>query len=236
MSKVRKFDAGGDISGALLGSIGTGVSMYQTGKNLLEPYNLDFGYNDPYASIGSGLYGSTNQIRSEYDALRRSSNNRLNANDYRLNSQQRMTGITSMGMQGASLGATIGSAIAPGLGTAIGAGVGLLGGAVTGGILADEGERNMEQRVKDYNESLAIKEEQARNRLNASVDILQDRLFRESSAHAVAEGGHIERKKQSLQEFADRVLGAKKANEVTHSAGIVRSHCKGGTMVRIKVK
>lgn len=173
-------------------------------------------------------YNSFDQIANDYSNVEVSVPD-LSFDTIRGGSTAERVGNTlSSTLSGASAGMTIGGPI----GAAVGAATGLVSG-IGSWIVGDNRARRMQGILQNqYDTAKAI----SRMNLQTSTDNLKDRQYRFNYANRAAEGGKIEKKEMSVKEFADMVLKAQRANTITHSSGIVRKHCNGGTMIRIKVK
>lgn len=164
----------------------------------------------------NGEYGQLNSLQPnlDYDAIRGGS------------TMERLGNTLSSTFTGAVTGAQVGGPWGAVAGAAVGLGAGI-GGWLMGDAKAEDELTRL--RTERY-----IAQDKALQNLNARMENLADYNFRNTVPRVRAEGGKIERKKTSITEFANSVLGKQKYNDTTRSAGIVRQHCKGGTMIRIK--
>lgn len=195
--------------------------------NNLSPY-----YNDieQLGAIGSGNYSSFDQINDE-----------MNAGDfdrrYTYNDVRRMTGgqeALSLGtstLSGATYGAAAGSIFGP-VGTAIGTGIGTIAGFVPSYFSMKEAQRQAGIRRDTLNLQSQAAGQSAINNANAGYENLEDSNNRLKALRPMAKGGQMPKRQMTMKEFANVVLGSK--NNSSHSVGIVRQHCDGGTMIRIK--
>ena len=196
-----------------------------------------------YASIGDTTVYQ-DRINSLYDIGTANYNNfdQL-ANDY--NNAVLTTQIDKDAIRGMTTGqkwGAIGSSALTGAstGAAIGGPWGAAAGAAIGGLAAGfgilEGNRKAEMEYATLQNSAQRAASMARLNLDAAHDRVADMNFRTSVANVAARGGKVERKQQTITEFADKVLRAQRENDRTHSAGLMHRKCKGGTMVRIKTR
>lgn len=129
-------------------------------------------------------------------------------------------------------GATTGFQLGGPWGAAIGAGVGLLAGAGSWAM----GDYNA--KLSEINTGKA--ERVARNDAavinNTLTQNYQNKSFADKVYNSSSDGGAIVRKKETIQDFAAKILKRSQNNDVTKSSGLIRKHCKGGTMIRIKTK
>lgn len=214
--------AGGVTAG--LGSLGQIAGIATGLADIDETPLYDYQLNQ-LDSVGTHNYNSYNQISTAYNNLGYLQPD-LDYDKIRGGSTgQRVAGLGSAALSGASAGLTIGGP----WGALIGAGVGLIGagaGWVKGNIDAD-------RKYRDYTSDSRIAQINATENLGVQSNKIADYQFRAGISNRAESGGQIERKEQSLQEFADRVL-RNKPTAATHKSGIIRQHCKGGTMIRIK--
>lgn len=168
-----------------------------------------------------GLFGY-----SSYDQLQRDYNDTnfnvpISYKDIRgMSGGEKAGAIGSSTLSGAMTGLQIGGPWGALIGGVIGAGAGI------GGVIA--GDRKA-QAQKDFLENQAtIASDTALANMGAASDYLGEKGARWREAHMVAKGGPIRR--QSLQEFADRVLGTKTERQPI----IKKTYCKGGLKISIK--
>lgn len=143
------------------------------------------------------------------------------------NDGQLAMGVGSAMLKGASAGAAFGP-----WGILAGGAIGL--GAGLAGVFTGNAKAKREQQWLQDNAIMA--EHSATENLNAGHEQLRDYQFRSGISNRADWGGPIERRNQSIKEYADRVLHNKpkqiSAEGKMHN--IKRSHCNGGTMIRIK--
>jgi len=199
----------------------------------------------PYLSSGNYYntdVSSMDQYYAEQERLNKLAARRLNADDFVPDEDEYWGNALTIGGAGASLGSSIGGAI----GTAVGGPVGTaLGGAIGGGVgfLAGAGagvwktavdERNIRSDVALNNAVSKMYADDANRRLGYMPDIIQNSVFRTSEAHAVADGGQIERKQISLKEFENMITNRKPVSPYSESNRVVRTYCKGGVKISFK--
>ena len=179
-------------------------------------------------SIGKSGYGSFDDIQQDYaqlgqlnnsldysyDTVRGKSTGELVGDVFSTTAQGAMTGLTVGGPWGALAGAVVG----------LGAG---LGGVFTGNAKARMASSLGQA---EANRTTAI----AQQNISKSADNLRDSTFDNAFANRASQGGQLQRKTLNIKEFSEMVLNRQRQADRTHSLGIVRQHCKGGTMIRIK--
>lgn len=221
----QKFNAA--ASGAVAG-LGAASQIYSTANDLAQIADTTQYQNmiSDMDYIGRGTYNNVGQIASEYE---RTSTPSFEYDDIRgASGLQRAGQIGSSALAGASAGMTIGGPWGAAIGGAIGLGAGLIGNFT--------GNRKARTETAFLNNQAELATATANQNLSAGHENLRRYQFRNATSHIVADGGKIERKQESLKQFADRVMRQRRNNDITHSSGIVRQRCKGGTMIRIKVK
>lgn len=140
--------------------------------------------------------------------------------------KERVGNVLSSTVTGATTGAQIGGPWGALAGGVIGLGSGI------GGWISGDMNAQLEQQSLRTDNMLA--KNIANTNLSAASEGLADYTFRSGVVNRANAGGHIRRKQETVKEFADRIFGNQRQSDITHSAKIVRQHCKGGTMVRIK--
>lgn len=193
--------------------------------NDTTPYYNRYGMLNAIAGDG---YTNPDQIHEDYRSI-----NNLSRKNYDFDDINGKTTWQKLGNVGSSVlsGATAGLTIGGPWGAAIGAGVGLLAGAGSW-ALGDYRAKLQENNLASVGR---VKAADAAKQANRSYENWNANNYNFRYGHSLSEGGKIDRKNLTIKEFADRVLNNSKTG-TTHSAGIMRSHCKGGTMIRIKVK
>lgn len=218
---------------ALVGAAMTGLTGIAQLLGNASQY-ADIGDTSSYQSrigsiydIGTANYNNFDQLANDYNEAQNSIS--FDKDEIRgMNAGQKWGALGSSVLSGASTGAAIGGpwgALAGGL---VGAGTAAYG------ILSGNKRAETEYAILDNNAKQAASA--ARLNLDAAHDRVSDMNFRTSVSNFAKRGGQIERKQQTLAEFADRVLKAQHTSDRTHSAGIVHKKCNGGTMVRIKTR
>ena len=205
------------------------TNIYSTADNLSSIANTSQYYNaiSGIGTIGRGDYGSYEQLASEYGRLGSQPN--LDYDEIRgLNDWQKAGNVASSTLSGISAGATVGGPWGAAIGGVVGLGAGVYG-WLTGDEKAKIEKNHLQKRA-------LLATDAANQNLDAAGERLSQYNFRSGVSHVVADGGKIDRRQMSVKEFADAVLNKKRVNSVTHSSGLIRKHCKGGTMIRIKVK
>lgn len=176
--------------------------------------------------IGTEQYADYGDMLQDYDRL----NGLQTRYDYRdirgKNDGQIGMGIGNSVLQGFYAGASTGNPYAMAAGAVIGLGAGIMG-AYAGNDKAKLEKLRLQNGAK-------MAQETATMNMQAANENLVDYKFRSGVSNRADWGGKIERRNQSIRQFADRVLHNQKSNDITRSAGIQRRHGDGGTIIRIK--
>lgn len=214
--------AGGITSG--LGALGQIAGIATSLADIEDTPLYDYQINQ-LKSVGQYNYNSYDQIANAYNNLGYFQPD-IDYDKIRGGSTgQRIAGLGSAALSGASAGLTIGGP----WGALIGAGVGLIGagaGWIKGSIDAD-------RKYRDYTSDSRIAQINATENLGVQSNKIADYQFRAGISNRAESGGQIERRSQTLLEFSNSVLRNKPSSS-GQSSGIIRKHCKGGTMIRIK--
>lgn len=209
---------------SVLGGITGLVENYDRGASIQDTEGLENQIQE-YGNIGRGTYNDYDQLASDFGQLDLTPD--IDEDEIRgLTTGQKWGTIGSGVATGAAAGAAFG-----GIGAAVGAGIG----AITSGLSILAGDEEA-RKQKEYLENLkSVASQKATINLGLAHEDIRERRNREGIYNLSAQGGKI-RRMSSLQEFADTVLNSSSKNDVSHSARIVRSKCKGGTMIRVKVR
>ena len=213
-----------DKVGATIGGIS---SLADTYMNLSEIADTSGYWNDInyVKNVGRSNYTDFDRLSQDY-ARMADMQQSFDYKDIRGKSDAELVGgVGSSILQGASAGAAYGP-----YGAAAGAVIGL--GAGLAGVFSGNAKARKEQQWLEDNTIMA--EHSATANLNAGQEQLREYQFRSGVTNRAAWGGGIERKTQSIRQFADKALHGKprRASEVRHE--IKRLHKDGGTMIRIK--
>ncbi len=213
----------GTIAGGLGGIISNTINM----AGIADTTQMDNTIAS-MADVGSSGYGSFDDISQDATRMSQLDNSLdLSYDAIRGKSDAELAGgVLSNAASGALAGLQVGGPWGALAGGVIGLGSGIAG-ALTGNAAA---------RTKQATAALDRKEATLRGRENiaSSSDALRDRSFRNAYANRAARGGQLERKTINIREFAYTVLDRQRKADRTHSSGLVRRHCNGGTMIRIK--
>lgn len=192
-------------------------AINNTGNQLLDIQEI--------GNFGERNYNNYDQLQSEYESLQ-SYQPDLSFDTIRgSNEGDRLKGILGSAAAGASAGSFAGP-----YGILAG---GAIGGAV--GLVSNEMGNHKARIEKDFlGVQNDIANRQAKIGLNYNTDNLSDLQSRSAMVHRAEKGGQIQRKPISAKEFADAVLNKQRKSDTTKSSNVVRQHCKGGTMIRIK--
>ena len=182
---------------------------------------------DQMMRSGNYNYGSYTQLNN--DLMNQPQVNPVSYQDIRgMNNLQKAGSIFSSAMSGAAAGAQIGG-IGGGL---AGLGIGVLGGIA--GVL----DGNAKARAKEsYYTSKAAQANAISNaNFNAAHERIADTENRYKMARVVDRGGQIERKRESIQDFASRVMRSP-GNQIRRNSGdMIRTYEEGGVRIKIRRK
>ena len=177
-------------------------------------------------NIGSDQYSSYEDALQDYERLYDVQPD-LSWNAIRGGSWgQRFGNVFSAAAAGAQAGAsTMNPYVVAGM-AAAGAGA-----AIGGWLYGDAEAEDMQGRLR-LNSMIA--RNVATQNINARNEEFSDYSFRSDIPTRSKFGGKIERKQQSLTDFANSVTSRQKRNSVSHSANFVREKVDGGVKIRIK--
>ena len=205
----------------------SGVASMTDGANRMSQINDMSGYDrqfDGVRRLGSYGYGSYDQMLNDYSYLNGMQYTTPSFDEIRgMTDGQKVGNVLSSTASGAATGASVGGLYGAIGGAAFGLGTGLK--SVFEGDAKARAQQQYNNYTRDYAYITGI------GNMNVAQENLADSINRREIAHLRKDGGQI-----SLQAFADKVLNRQRSSDRTHSAGIVRQHCKGGTMIRIKMK
>lgn len=198
------------------GMLGASMPLSRT----MQTPGFDYNLNNLSMS-GTMDYSTNEQLMADYDrtnyGLRQNYDEVRGANDGQI-----AGGIASSALSGAlSLGSVM-----PGYGHVLGA----LAGIAIGGSMAEAGKNDALNKTNADNLNVNLARLDGLQNRQAQANMIADRNYRFSQSHVVANGGRIERKQETIQQFANRVLGKK------DSILPKRTLCKGGVMVKIRTK
>lgn len=135
--------------------------------------------------------------------------------------------IGSSALSGAAAGHAIGKNFGV-WGDIIGTGIGAIGGTISGFVNRDAGRRAARIQTDFDNAQVGIAQYNAGSTFRSEGEEIADFNNRSHIGHVVKNGGKIEREQETLEHFAERVLG-KKSSILPQ-----RVLCKGGVRVKIK--
>ena len=200
-----------------IGSIGNNM------RNSTEVNSLDYlgGRAEDISRTGTRGYNSFGQIHNDWNQLGGYSVPEFD--DVRGRSDKdKLMGTLSSGLAGFQMGNAIG-------GPVLGAVTGLAGAGAQ--IIADDiGDRNAENEIAHRRRQLSIGRATGSLNLNAANEGMTQYKFNKGVVNAARDGGKI----MTVKEFADKVLGNSRNNDVSRSAGIRKEYCKGGLKISIK--
>lgn len=212
-------------SSSVLGGL-TAIQNASAANSHIADTSQQWGAINSMDTVGRGNYSSFDQLSSDYDSLRNMQPD-LDYDTIRGGSTgERLGNTLSATMSGAAAGAQVGGVYGAIAGAAIGLGTSVVG------WLDGHQKAKAEQSILQSQQNTA--KEIAGLRMSAAADNLSTSNFNNAYANRAAEGGQLQRKTMNIRDFANAVLARRREADRTHSAGIVRTHCKGGTMIRIK--
>lgn len=223
----------GQKANAVLSGVLTGVQgLADIGANAMSSASLnDTSYYDAQLDnaerFGNYNYGSYTQLNN--DIMNRQTVNPISYQDIRgMTTGQQIGAVGTSVLSGAATGAQIGGL----WGGVAGAAIGLAGGL--GGVLTGNANARAKQ---DYYASKAAQANAISDiNLQAANERVANNENRYKMSRVVARGGQIERKRESIQDFASRVLGAPSNQVRTRPAEMVRSYEDGGVRIKIRRK
>lgn len=138
--------------------------------------------------------------------------------------------IGASALSGAAAGHSIGKNFGL-IGDIVGTGIGLFGGGISGWLNMNEGRRAARIQTGYDNSLVNVAQNNAGLTYQSEGEEIADFNHRGLASHVVRNGGQIntQTRQENIQQFANRVLG-KKSNLPT------RTYCKGGVMVKVKMK
>lgn len=216
------------IAGGIMAGL-NGLTQIGTAASSIAGINDTTGYDNQIAdirNIGSTDYNSFDQLASDYTRLGDLQPN-INYGDIRgMTTGQKVGNVFSSTLSGAVAGNQIGGPV----GAAVGGLVGLGAGAA-GWLIGDHRAEQEERRLK---QNAVLANQDAELNLDTAGERLKEYKFRSGVSHMAKNGGQIERRQETIQEFAERIK--KKPRQRGYGGGgcIVRRHCNGGTMIRFK--
>lgn len=224
---MLKGQKGQAVAGGALSILGGLTNILGTADSLAQINDTQYLHDqiDDVSRIGNTDYNSFDQLASDYSRVVTPSWNESDIQS--LSTGQKVGNVFSSTLSGATTGLTVGGP----WGALAGAVVGL-GSGVAGWLTGDQRVRAEQKNLK--NAALNATEIVGVN-LDAAHERLTNYKFRSGVNNVAARGGSI-RKMQSLEEFTNRALSKPKMRSNPSVNGVVRKHCNGGTMIRLKVK
>lgn len=231
LDQYRKASSGIGRANAAIGGVMTGIGGAEqilsnafTASRVNDVPQYDWSINQ-LGQIGNGSYNSFEELSRDYANSLFFPD--IQYDDIRgMNGWQKAGNIGTSALSGATTGLTVGGPWGALIGGLIGAGAGAIG------VIA--GDINAGRKEEDYRSRALLAQGDAQSNLNAAHERLTDYRFRSGVAHAVANGGNIQRGRQTLQQFAKKVLKEYNTRDSSVPDSIIHRKCKGGTMVRIK--
>lgn len=213
----------GGISTAI-GGIGdilnTSMDMAQ-----IEDTSMQHNQIDSMATIGTGDYGSYNDILTDYTRLSQIQPDTSYDSIRGGSTIERIGGVGKNIASGAMTGWQVGGI----WGAIAGAGAGLgtgIGSWITGNQNATA-ESSLLKAEENNNQQIA------QNNIMKSTDKMANNQFSNMYRNRKAEGGRL-KKQADLRSFADAIMNRRKVADVTRSIGVEKKYVDGGLMIRIK--
>lgn len=206
--------------GLLNSGLGIANTISQSAKIHNNPH-FDAAYNE-MRNYGTRDYSSIHDLSASMSAI-----NSLNMQqDYDkvrgMNGWQKAGAIGSSALSGFAAGSKVGGIWGGIAGTVIGGVGGLLG------VKAGDRRAGIQTRFDNMQAGNAYGDAMAT--ANAAQENLADYQHRGLAMRVAANGGQIQRRQMDINEFAGKVLGKK------GSLLPKRTYCKGGVMVKVKMK
>lgn len=222
-----KGQQGQAVAGGVIAGLG-GLTNIATTATGLTKINDTTGYQnqiDDIGRIGATNYNSIDQLSADYARLA-TAQPQFEYEDIRgMNTGQKLAGVGSAALSGATTGLQIGGPWGALIGGVIGAGAG-----IGGWLEGDKAARNEERRLK---QNAIVANENANENLQAAGERMADYHFRSGISNIAKSGGQL-RKQETIEQFASRVLRKPRQRSSSPSNRIVHQHCAGGTMIRFK--
>ena len=215
------------IAGGIMAGLSGAADIINNASNLSQIANTDTLQDqiDAVAEIGNTDYNSFDQLYSDYDRLA-ASPLRVDYQDVRGKTDGELIGgVASSALSGAATGFTVGGPVGAAIGGAIG-----LGAGVGGGLVGNTNARNKKAQL-ELNADIA--NQQAQRNLSLANEDMMEYDFRSGVSHRADQGGRIQRRERSIQDFAARALRKPRMRE-DYVSPISVKHSQGGTIVRIK--
>lgn len=214
------------VAGGILSGLSGLSTILNAANGLAQTNDMQYLYDqfDDVSRIGKTDYNSFDQLASDYSRVYTPSWS--DSDIQSMTTGQKVGNVFSSTLAGATTGMTIGGPWGAAIGGVIG-----LGAGVGGWLVGDK-------RVRDEKRSLKNSALNATEIADVNLDAAHERTtnykFRSGIGNLAARGGSI-RRMQSLEEFTNSVLSKPKTRSERH-VGVIRKHCNGGTMIRLKVK
>lgn len=214
--------AGGIVSG-LSGATSLLSNAYQSAQ--IADTSAYEGQIDDLSRAGNYNFNNYAQLANAYDQTNFDPS--FNMSEIRgMTDLQKAGAVGSAALTGAATGMQIGGPWGAAIGGAIGLGTGIWG------VVA--GNKNAESRQNYLTASAQQASEAAQANYDAANERIRYNSNRQNAVNVASYGGSI--RKQSLKEYADKVLRRPVRSNEPAPAKIVRSKGEGGTIVRIRVK
>lgn len=181
---------------------------------------------DDVSRIGAYNYNNFAQLANDYDNA--NFNVDIDYDDIRgMNTGEKIGNVGGSVASGAMSGFQVGGLWGGIIGAAAGLGAGL------GGVFAGDHRARIEENALKGQAAAAT--DMARQNLTAAHERISENNNRYNMVNSVAKGGQIQRRRQSILEYANKVTRTPIQRE-RRASGIVSMKCNGGVMVRLKAK
>ena len=212
--------------GASAQAISGAAGLYDTFVNAARTHRTPE-FDSQVASLsaaGTGKYNNVGQLINDYQQT--NFNPRIDEDQVRgMDSTEKFGTVLSSGAQGASIGSIFGP---------VGTGIGFLAGAVGGAGSVLVGDKNAEVETSFRRGQAARAAAFAKDNFGAALEDTLDTQNDTDSVNRKEFGGRISTTHMTMSQFADKVLGNQKTNDVSRSGGFVRIKTDGGVIVRFR--
>ena len=216
--------AGGIISGL------NGLATIGAGALQASRINDTTGFSnqiDDLSRVGTYGYNNFDEIARDYQNT--DFNQSIDYDDIRgMSTGQKIGNVGTSALAGANTGMQIAGPWGAAAGAVIGAGASLAG------ILSGDRKAKIEEGF--LNAKADIASDMALANLNAASERVSDRIDRKGVINAVADGGKIDRKSQTLLQFMESKSRKPRQRSEATLGRVTRSYCNGGVKFRIRAK
>lgn len=228
ISSLGESEGGGFGGEQVMQLVGSGLQLASNAVSSAQIKDTS-GYQnqiDQLKGIGNQRYNDFDAIEQDYQQIDNLMPD-VNYDSIRgVNELGEFGSVLSSGLSGASAGFSVGGPWGAAAGAIIGAGTGLVG------VLTGDSKAALETgRLQNEADAARLR---ATQNLDRRREELRDYRFSQGAMNVASEGGMIQKRTQSIQEFAKRALGTPRRKEETSTFRIVRQACDGGVRIRLK--